>query len=215
MAGLPTRDGPLLLVPVDARLPKVCLKCGSRHDVVRREHAYPVGTASSSAAGAGSGVVGVVIAQAVRDLDRVVAVAIMSVLVATGLAIAFLVSRGQQKVTIAVPLCTTCDENWTQGETIRTRFLFGLFGSLAILGLGFALDSAAILTSGGLLMVGVFVVALIARIPQRFVHFAKATPEAVTLRVEPAIADDVVSRAAKRAAREAAKNEPADADEET
>lgn len=207
------REGDLLVVPVGARLPKVCLKCGARHDITRRKASFTIGTAAK-AAGTASGVGGAVLAQALRGLDRTFAV-----LAFTGVAgmlgvIAWLAQRGAAKVELALPLCASCDAAWTEGEMLRTRFAWALGVSFALLAAGYALYSTPTLGVGGALFVLALVMAIGARLPKRFVSATVAKAEAVSLKVEGAIADDVVARARRRAERRDAQRDEGP-DEET
>ncbi len=206
---LPAREGELLVVPTGVTLPKVCLKCGGRHDIVRRKAPYTVGTAGRASAGVG-GVIGVVFAQTMRGVDRVVAVLVFTVLIATASAVAWVMQRSATKVELALPLCASCDAAWTEGERQRTGILWGLGGSFVALAAGYALASTVLMAVGGLAFAIAIVVALVLQLPKRFVPALAVKPEAVRLKVAPAIADAVVERARRRAERRAAKDaEPA------
>lgn len=212
MPPLPTRRGDLLVVPSGARLPKVCLKCGARKDVVRREGKYTIGGLGQS-----GGIVGGAVAAAMgpmlRGMERPTAVAVFGAVIVVLGGGAWLLETNARKHVIALPLCKTCDAAWAEGETLRTRFVAALLASFALLAAGYAFFSTPLLVVGGLLFVLALAMTAAARLPARFVASAGVGAAEVTLRIDPGIADDLVARAKKRAEREAAKSD--EADEET
>lgn len=202
MSPLPERSGELLVVPVDARLPKVCLKCGARKEITRRPHTYAVGSGGQAAGSAGA-IGGVVLAQALRSVERWIAVSVFAAVVAGAAIAGWLMHRAAQKVELALPLCATCDAAWTEAESTRNKALIALGAAFATLAVGWGLASGPVLVAGGVLFV-VPLVALWAAAPiKRLVRAMAVTKDTVSLAVDGPIADEIVRRAARRAERSA------------
>lgn len=200
MSPLPTRRGDSLVVPAGTRLPKICLKCGAKKNVVRRERPYTIGGLGQSGGVAG-GLVAAAMGPVIRTLDAVTAVGVVTGVAAVLGTGAWLWERSLPKHQLGLPLCETCNAAWTEGEATRTRWLVVLFAAFALGGVGYALSSVPLMFVGGLAVVLAIGLIAAARLPTLFVSSTTVTPTEVHLRVAPEIADVVVARAAKRAER--------------
>lgn len=206
--------GPLYLRPVDVRLhdgmlcartdgriPKVCLLCGATKDVVRRTQEYGVGTNYGAGAGAGGGVAGALVAQSLRGLDRGLAAAVITGLVAVVVLVAWVAHRATPKVALELPLCKSCDGRWAEAEQRRVWILLalGLFLALVVVGIG--LDAMWLLGVALLLVFGLLAFAKLTGQAERFAKVGFVKREEIGLRLAPEIAEKIVERAKRRAER--------------
>lgn len=198
-------DG-LLCAKVGGRIPKVCLLCGATKDVVRRTQEYPIGASYGTGAGAVGGVVGALTAQSLRHVDRTVAVGVMVGLVAVVSVVAFVAHRITPRVAMELPLCTSCDGRWAEGEARRVWIFAAIGLFLALVLTGFALDAMALMVAGLAVILGVVGFAKVTDQAQRFAQIGFVQKDEVGFRVSPEIAAKIVERA-KRRADQAAKDE--------
>lgn len=206
-------DG-MLCARTEGRIPKVCLLCGATKDVVRRTQEYPVGASYGASAGAGGGVLGAMVAQSLRGLER--SVAAMAIVAIVGVVIvgAWLAHRATPMVSIALPLCTTCDGRWAEGQERRTWFLGVVVLFFALIVLGIALDAMWLLAAGLALVFGLIAFAKLTDQAKRFVAVGFVKREEIGFRLETQIAEKIVERARRReerASRDESEGEP-DAD---
>jgi len=164
--------GATLAIAIAHKIPRVCLKCAATHGIVRRRETFTVGT-SGAAYGAVGGLAGAVVVSLVRqDPESFLPVAL---LLAVGLGvIAWSIQRRATKVTIAVPLCADCDRRWSRGVSLRKGLVAVLAGS-SLVGLVGLAGVPALTGLGGVGFVSAIAIALVARLPNRFLGASRMT----------------------------------------
>lgn len=201
-----TAKGALLVVPEGARIPKVCLKCGAKKGVVRREQTFVVGAMGKSSPWLGA-VVGVGAASMIRNLfreDLGLQVLAIVVICAVAAVVALALNAAARKVTLSLPLCAEHDAAIELARRRRVPVLAGLGLALA-LGLGgMAGESVMVAVLGVALLILVVVAARAMRMNEAWVHAGAVTDDHVALRVDPAVAKSIAERAEKREAKRAA-----------
>ena len=147
------------------------LKCGTRKDIVRRDERLVAAT-SSQGLGAVGGVIGVMVARAMRE-NPVAGACVLAASLAGSLAVGWVVHRRAPKVDLSIPLCRACSDRWNAGVNVRRAILaITCFAACAFAYGFFAHDTTAYVV-GGVLLVAIFALALAFRLRDRFV-FASA-----------------------------------------
>lgn len=117
-------DG-LFVVDCERTIPRVCLKCASTKDVVRREARGPT---YGAAVGAAVGVVSVGVVSATPLSTATLVGAVLG----SGL-IAWVVHLATARVHLRLPLCESCNAAWSAGVRYRVGILAGWGILVAIL----------------------------------------------------------------------------------
>ena len=125
-----TPDG-LLAVPVEGKIPGVCLKCAARHDIVRRDVKLATGGNTAVAGGALGGVVGAVTMNIARNDPALAAALVVGALVVIGI-VGWVIHVQTKRVALSLPLCRACDEAWSTGLYQRNVLL----GAILLSGVG-------------------------------------------------------------------------------
>ena len=179
-----------LAIDVDRKIPRCCLKCAATKKVIRREEQFAVTSPAGRGLSYGGGAVGAAVAAAARHDSSLLVPLILGVVVVGGV-LGWILHTSATRVHLSLPLCAPCDHRWTQGVAIRRAVvtMLAAIGAGAILGL--AVHSKSLLIGLGVAFVVVLVVAIVAKLPQRFVgvlrldgRFATLTnvsPEAIAL----------------------------------
>jgi len=169
-----------LVVDAEKRLPAICLKCGARKHIVRRNERLTAAT-STQGLGAVGGVCGFMVARAMRD-DPVVGALILGGTLAGSIVVSYIIHSRAPHVELALPLCATCNATWRVGLWVR-RAVLGMVGAACVaLGVGFFAHETAAYITGAVLLAGMIVVALAFRLRDRFVHAATIQGSRVVLR---------------------------------
>lgn len=181
-------EGPNLAVRLDAKIPGVCLKCGTTAGIVRREHAFTWMPADKRRN-----------TMAVRLLFGALGGAMMEAANA----------KHRRNATLSLPLCEACDQRWVQGKklAIITLLLFlASFGFIIFAQSERLMGPVALLfvlfgSLGGLVAISRFVV------PPRYVHAERIEDAFIVLRsVAPLAVTEAVRLAGKK--KKAKKPEP-------
>lgn len=162
------------------------------------------------------GAIGVSVAAFVRNVfhdDAAMQVGVIAcVLFAAGIG-AWIVHERTPKVTLRLPLCGPCDARLEEGLRWRNALLAGVGAFVLVGGWGIVADSNALLLTAVGIFVATLILAFAAKIPARMVQAAYAKEREVALKLDAAVAEDVVARAERaRARREQEASEADDAD---
>ncbi len=159
-----------LVVDAEKRLPAICLKCGAKKHIVRRNEKLTAATASQGF-GAVGGVCGVMVARAMRE-DPVAGALVLGGSIVGSVIVGYVLHAHAPKVSLAIPLCRDCNERWQKGVNVR----HALLAVLAIAGVSFAYgffghDTMGYVVGGALFAAMIFV-AIGFRLRDRFVFAA-------------------------------------------
>lgn len=164
--------GATLAIAIAHKIPRVCLKCAATRGIVRRRETFTVGT-SGAAYGAAGGLAGAVVVSTVRhDPESFLPVA--ALLVAGVGVIAWSIQKRATKVTIAVPLCEDCDRRWSRGLSLR-RLLVVVLAASGLAALTGLVAWPPLVALGAAGFAGAIAVALVARLPNRFLGASRMT----------------------------------------
>jgi hypothetical protein len=183
-----------LLVDVERKIPPSCLKCGAKEGIVRREQDFSVVSPTARGFGFAGGVAGASVASVLRH-DSSLLVPVLTIGGALVAVFSWILHKTATRVHLALPLCGSCNKRWTQGETIRRGLVATLGGVAIALVIGFGTHSTPLLVGAGLALVAAFVVAIPAKLPQRFVGVERLDGRLATLtRVSPEAAVFIETR---------------------
>lgn len=169
-----------LVVDAEKKLPAICLKCGARKPIVRRNERLTA-TTSTQGLGAVGGVCGFMVARAMRD-DPVAGALILGSTLVGSIVVSYVIHSHAPKVELALPLCKTCNEMWRVGLLVRKGVLVMLGAACIALGVGFFAHETGAYIAGGGLIAAMIVVALAFRLRDRFVHAAAIQGSRVVLK---------------------------------
>lgn len=159
-----------LVVDAERRLPAICLKCGAKKHIVRRNEKLTAATASQGF-GAVGGVCGVMVARTMRE-DPVAGALVLAGAIVGSVIVGYVVHAHAPKVSLAIPLCRECNVRWQNGVSVRHVLL----GLLAIAGVAFAYGffghDAVGYVVGSALFVTMIIGAVAFRLRDRFVFAA-------------------------------------------
>jgi hypothetical protein len=160
-----------LVVDAERRLPAICLKCGAKKHIVRRNEKLTAASASQGF-GAVGGVCGVMVARAMRE-DPVAGALVLGGSLVGAIIVGWAFHAHAPKVSLAIPLCRECNVRWQSGVKARHAILAGLCGSGAFLAYGFFAQDTFGYVVGGALFAAILIAAVAFRLRDRFV-FASA-----------------------------------------
>lgn len=159
-----------LVVDAERRLPAICLKCGAKKHIVRRNEKLTAATASQGF-GAVGGVCGVMVARAMRE-DPVAGALVLGGSIVGSVIVGYVLHAHAPKVSLAIPLCRDCNARWQNGLSVRHMIL----ALLGIAGVAFAYgffghDTVGYVV-GGALFLTMIIAAVAFRLRDRFVFAA-------------------------------------------
>lgn len=190
----------LLIVPDGARIPKVCLKCGAKKNVVRRDQTYVVGILGRGGPWVGAGI-GAGMAAGLRQIFRgdhaliALAIGVISLVVVVGALAVYAASR---KIVLALPLCEEHDAHFELARRRRPIVLAAVGVGLAAALAGMAAEIVGVVLLGILIVVVAAIAARSTRMHEAFVPAAHVSNEHVLLHIDPELARDIAERARKR-----------------
>jgi hypothetical protein len=167
-------------IHLDERLPRLCFKCASTDDIVRRPEILAVASQSARNMGMVGGAIGAIAASVMRN-NRALLLPLLGVL-GVGIAIfSVYTSKTAQRVEVAIPLCQACDERWTKAKAARPFFLAALIASALGVLLGLASEKRELLIGGGVLFFGVGIYAILTKPAAAYVGATWAEGSCVVL----------------------------------
>ncbi len=157
-----------LVVDAEKKIPAICLNCGSKQHIVRRNERLTAATATQGLSAVGA-VCGVMVARAMKD-DPIAGAIVLGGALVGSVVVGWVIHSKAPKAELALPLCKDCNARWTAGVRIRQGILAILCVALVAIAEGFfAHDKTGYIVGGALIGV-VLVIALAVRLPARFVH---------------------------------------------
>jgi ribosomal protein L40E len=170
------------IMEVDAEkpLPAICLKCGAKKHIVRRNEKLTAASASQGL-GAIGGVCGVMVARAMKD-DPVAGAFVLVTTFAGVIVVGLVVHAYTPKVNLALPLCRDCNAKWSTGLTARYAVIALLVAACVMALYGFFTHDTVGYVAGGVVMAVGVAVSLAFRLRDRFVFASEIRGTQATLK---------------------------------
>lgn len=147
---------------LDERLPRICFKCASTNEIVRRPEVLTVTSQTARNMGMVGGAFGAITASVMRN-NKELLLPLLGLL-AVGVGIFAVYSHNTaQRVEVALPLCAACDRRWTKAKAARPFFLGAFIVSALGALLGMASENKSLLVAAGAIFFAVCIYAVITK----------------------------------------------------
>ena len=175
----PAGAGVVLVVDVDKKIPRCCLKCAATKNVVRRQQDFAISPAARGL-GYGGGAVGAAIAAAARNAPSLLVPLLVGAVFVIGI-VAWIFHATATRVHVSLPLCRPCDERWRRGVGIRRVVVTAIAVIGAVAAFGLATHAKPLLVAALVAFVATLVAAVIAKLPPRLVGVQRIDGSFATL----------------------------------